>query len=103
MLPEKSYRAADDRENTALSALADTLSSMDSGLTAEDYMTAVFAAGKENGYEKNELRTWFKALYQILLGQDQGPRFGSFIALYGSDKTVTLIRDALDNKLAKTA
>ena len=103
VLPEKSYRAADDRENTALSALADTLSSMDSGLTAEDYMTAVFAAGKENGYEKNELRTWFKALYQILLGQDQGPRFGSFIALYGSDKTVTLIRDALDNKLAKTA
>ncbi len=96
VLPAKNYRKPDEREHKALSALADTLDNMDKGLTAEEYMSAIFSAGKENGYEKDELRQWFQALYQILLGQDQGPRFGSFIALYGVDKTAALIRDALD-------
>lgn len=71
---------------------------MDQGLPAEDYMTAVFSAGKDNGYEKENLREWFQALYQVLLGQDQGPRFGSFIALYGTQETVALIEDALHRK-----
>ncbi|PCK00457.1 MAG: lysine--tRNA ligase [Zetaproteobacteria bacterium] len=100
VLPKKSYRAADEREREALSALANALDNIESGLSAEEYMSMVFTAGKENGYEKDELRTWFQALYQILLGQDQGPRFGSFIALYGTDKTVSLIRNALEGKLA---
>ena len=103
VLPEKAYRAPDDRERAALSALADTLETLDSGLEAEEYMTAVFSAGKDNGYEKDELREWFQALYQVLLGQDQGPRFGSFIALYGPQETVELIRAALNNELAKSA
>ncbi len=96
VLPEKSYRAADAREVKALNALASKLSALDNGLKAEDYMTAVFDAGKENGYEKEELRDWFQALYQVLLGQDQGPRFGSFIALYGPNKTVSLINERLN-------
>ena len=100
VLPEKSYRAADEREQKALAALADKLEALDTGLEAEEYMTAVFDAGKENGYDKSELRDWFQALYQVLLGQDQGPRFGSFIALYGPKETVSLIRNALDGKLA---
>ncbi len=103
VLPAKSYRAPDKRERGALNALANTLKDMASGLTAEEYMTAVFSAGKENGYEKDELRQWFQALYQVLLGQDQGPRFGSFIALYGAQKTVLLIENALDDKLVKSA
>lgn len=103
VLPEKAYRVPDDRERAALKALANALATMDDGQDAEDYMTEVFTAGKENGYDKSELRDWFMALYQVLLGQDQGPRFGSFIALYGPHKTVDLINSALDNKLAKTA
>ncbi len=99
ILPNKKYRVADERENAALSALASTLDNMDSGLSAEEYMSAVFTAGKENGYDKDELRDWFKALYQILLGQDQGPRFGSFIALYGVKKTANLIKNALDKNI----
>ncbi len=95
ILPTKSYRFPDERERGALSALAGILDDMDTGLEPEEYMSAVFTAGKENGYEKDELRSWFQALYQILLGQDQGPRFGSFIALYGVDKTAAMIRDAL--------
>ena len=103
ILPEKSYRAPDERERAALSALADNLETMDDSANAEDYMSAVFSAGKENGYEKENLRDWFQALYQILLGQTQGPRFGSFIALYGPEKTVTLIRNALSDTLEKSA
>ena len=95
VLPEKSYRKPDEREAKAMAALADELEKMDTGLPAEDYMSVVFSAGKDNGYDKSELREWFQALYQILLGQDQGPRFGSFVALYGPKETVALIRKAL--------
>lgn len=95
VLPKKSYRKPDEREAVALKALADSLESMDTGLKAEDYMSVVFAAGKDNGYDKSELREWFQALYQVLLGQDQGPRFGSFIALYGPKETVALINKTL--------
>ena len=61
-------------------------------------MTEVFSAVKENGFDKSELRDWFKAIYEVLLGQSQGPRFGSFIRLYGVKDTTKLIQDALDGK-----
>ncbi len=103
VLPEKTYRAADERETNALKALATKLESLTDHLTAEEYMTEVFSAGKEQGYDKSELREWFQALYQILLGQDQGPRFGSFVQLYGREATIQLINDALNGKFAKAA
>ena len=103
VLPEKTYRAPTDRERAALSALADKLEAMDNGLEAEAYMTEVFSAGKDNGYDKDELREWFQAIYEVCLGQSQGPRFGSFIQLYGVKDTAALIRDALDGKFAKAA
>jgi lysyl-tRNA synthetase class 1 len=53
----------------------------------------VFAVGTEHGFEP--LRDWFKALYEVLLGASQGPRFGGFIALYGVDETRALIEKAL--------
>lgn len=103
VLPEKTYRAPDERESAALNALADKLETMEAGLDANDYMTEVFSAGKENGYEKDELRNWFQAIYEVCLGQSQGPRFGSFIQLYGVKDTAALIRDALNGKFAKAA
>jgi len=103
VLPEKTYRAPDDRETAALNALADKLESMETGLGADDYMTEVFSAGKDNGFEKDELRDWFKAIYEVCLGQSQGPRFSSFIQLYGVKDTAALIRDALNGKFAKAA
>ncbi len=96
VLPEKKYRAPDDRERAALKDLIIRLKEMPQGLDPEEYMTAVFSAGKDNGYDKSELKHWFQALYQVLLGQDQGPRFGSFIALYGTHDTVKLIEDSLN-------
>lgn len=53
----------------------------------------VYEIGKAHGFEN--LRDWFKALYQVLFGQDQGPRMGSFIELYGVEETVALIDEAL--------
>ena len=58
----------------------------------------VFAVGKEHGFEP--LRDWFKALYEVLLGASQGPRFGGFIALYGVDETVELIGKGLAGELS---
>ena len=53
----------------------------------------VYAIGKSHEFEN--LRDWFRALYEILLGQEQGPRMGSFAALYGLEETKELIRRAL--------
>ena len=103
VLPQKSYRAPDERERTALSDLAMRLGNLADGLEADEYMTEVFSAGKENGYDKSELRDWFQAIYQVLLGETQGPRFGSFVALYGRIETITLIEKALAGDLLQAA
>ena len=60
---------------------------------AETIQTEVYEVGKRHPFEN--LRDWFRALYEILLGQSQGPRFGSFAALYGLAETVALIDRAL--------
>lgn len=96
--PNKTFRAPSDGERVALRALAEKLSAAAPGTSGEDLQTLVYATGMEQGYE-GKLRDWFQALYQVLLGQDQGPRFGSFVALYGIDPSIQLIRDGLDGKL----
>ena len=91
--PDKHYRAPEGVEIIALGQLADKLEALGADAEHEAIQTEVYAIGKENGYEN--LRDWFKALYETLLGQSQGPRMGSFLALYGVDESVTLIRRAL--------
>lgn len=103
VLPTKSYRAPDAREEAALRDLMTRLKAMPPKPKAEDIQTEIFSAGKENGYEKNELREWFQAIYEVLLGQSQGPRFGSFVELYGVVDTLALMEDALNGKFMKAA
>ncbi len=103
VLPSKSYRAPDERERAALEDLAKRLEALPADADGETIQTEVFSAGKENGYDKKELRNWFQAIYEVLIGQSQGPRFGSFIELYGVQETIALIRDALDGKFSKAA
>ena len=67
-------------------------------MLAEEIQNEVYAVGKEHGFEP--LRAWFQALYEVLLGQSQGPRFGSFVQLYGIDNTRALIAKALSGELA---
>ncbi|SFN95511.1 lysyl-tRNA synthetase, class I [Cohaesibacter marisflavi] len=95
--PKKVFRAATEMEATAMQDLATRLAGMTDVTDAEELQTEVFAVG--NSYEFGNLRDWFKALYQVLLGQDQGPRFGSFIALYGVENTIALIEKGLKGEL----
>ena len=91
--PTKRYREPSAKEREALSALADVLENMAGERNAETVQNAVYEIGKTHGFEP--LRDWFKAIYEVALGQAQGPRFGSFAALFGCAETAVLIRTAL--------
>lgn len=93
ILPEKTYRAPSDQERAALADLAGRLRDHDGDPSPENLQTLTFTVGKDHAFEN--LRDWFKALYEVLLGQSQGPRFGSFAALYGPEETAALIDEAL--------
>jgi lysyl-tRNA synthetase, class I len=90
--PEKHYREPDAMERAALEDLATTLAALPDA-TAETIQSAVFEVGKRHPFP--DLRSWFGCLYQVLLGQQEGPRFGVFAALYGVPETIALIRSAL--------
>jgi lysyl-tRNA synthetase class 1 len=96
--PTKRYRAADPREAAALADLRQRLAAWDGPVDAEALQNLVFAVGNEHGFEP--LRAWFAAIYEVLLGAEQGPRFGGFIAVYGVPETVALIDAALAGRLA---
>ncbi|MGR3271179.1 lysine--tRNA ligase [Thalassococcus profundi] len=96
--PKKVFRAPDEKEEAALRDLAARLQAYDGPVEDEALQTLVFAVGKDHGFEP--LRDWFKALYEVLLGASQGPRFGGFIALYGVEETIALIEKGLAGELA---
>ncbi len=97
--PNKTFRPADEKERAAMQDLVERLKAYDGGLEDEALQTIVFAVGKDHGFDP--LRDWFKALYEVLMGASQGPRFGGFIALYGIPETIALIEDGLAGKLVK--
>jgi lysyl-tRNA synthetase class 1 len=96
--PTRVFRLPSDKERAAIEDLVERLKVWDGGLDAEALQSMVFAVGKGHGFEP--LRDWFTALYEVLLGASQGPRFGGFIALYGVEETIALIERALEGKLA---
>ena len=100
--PTKSFRAPDETERKALEVLDQELGRAAPDATAEDLQNIVYEVGKSNGFA-DKLRDWFRAIYEVLLGQSQGPRFGSFIELYGIEETRALIRKALSGELTNAA
>lgn len=99
--PTKKFRAPTDQETTAFSSLLKRLDALGASENdAETIMTEVYSAGKDAEFEN--LREWFKACYEVLLGQSQGPRMGGFIALYGVNETRTLIENALAGKFLES-
>jgi len=90
--PAKVYRAPTDLEREALIALRDGLKAWDQGLDGDALQSLVFACGRERF---DPMRDWFKALYEVLLGASQGPRFGGFIALLGIEESIALIDKGL--------
>ncbi len=99
--PAKTYRAASDKERAALEDLATQLEAMGDSRDGAAIQNVVYEVGKAHGFEP--LRSWFGALYEVLLGQAQGPRFGSFAALFGCAATAAMIRKALAGDFLKVA
>ncbi|MGQ0456095.1 MAG: lysine--tRNA ligase [Hyphomicrobium sp.] len=111
-LPKKSYRAPDAEERDALQKLSAALANAPKGANADELQTIVYDVGRSvPRYQDFEAkgatpdrpgvsRAWFKTIYEILLGESEGPRFGSFIALYGVEETRALIAKALAGHLA---
>lgn len=91
--PTKKFRAPTDTERAAIEDLAKRFDEAEDGLDAQGLQQIVFDVGK--AHEFDPLRSWFTALYEVLLGQSQGPRFGSFVELYGVKETVALIKEKL--------
>ena len=91
--PAQHYRKASEDEVKALEDLLAALEGLGADADAETIQTEVYEVGKRHPFP--DLKAWFKALYEILLGQSQGPRMGSFIALYGLEETLTLLKRAI--------
>ncbi len=89
--PAKHYRPPAPFEQAALDDLADALRALPLGAEAGSIQDAVYEVGKRHPFP--DLRAWFGCLYQVLLGQEEGPRFGGFIALYGVAETIGLIEE----------
>jgi lysyl-tRNA synthetase class 1 len=96
--PAKVYRLATEAEREALEALKAELQTYDGPIEDEALQSVVYAIGRDRF---DPLRGWFTALYEVLLGASQGPRFGGFIALYGVAETIALIDQALAGELVE--
>ena len=95
ILPNKKYLKLDDSNKKIFIDLKKLLLESNLDSTSEEIQTEIYEVGKK--YKFNNLRDFFKLIYQALLGQEQGPRLGSFIKLYGINKTINLIDDALND------
>jgi len=96
--PQKTFRAPVEMERAALQDLSERLAALPADASGETIQNEVYAVGKAHPF--GNLRDWFQGLYQVLLGQDQGPRFGNFVALYGIEETRLLIDEALSGELS---
>lgn len=95
VLPTKEYEQPADEMMPALEQFREFLANYE-GNEAEDIQSACYSAGKEN---EVSLGKWFRTLYRLLLGQDRGPRVGTFVSVYGVDETLELI----DKRLSEGA
>ncbi len=87
---QKNYKKPNNKEKLALEALIKTLDQCDDKMKPEDIQTLIYSTGKENGYSDN-LRDWFKLIYEVVFGVENGPRMGFFISFFGVKETKDLI------------
>jgi lysyl-tRNA synthetase class 1 len=103
--PTKQFREPTASERAALTDLRDALATLPSDATAEDIQTVVYDIGRREPFLDQAKKgkdgrpgvsiEWFNMLYQVLLGQQEGPRFGSFVAVYGLGNAIAMIDAAL--------
>ena len=95
----KAFRAPTEQEAAAFRDLAGRLRALPADTTdGEVIQNEVYAVGKAHAFEP--LRAWFAGLYEVLLGASQGPRFGSFAAIYGLERTIDLLERGANGELA---
>ena len=90
----KQYKQPNDKEKNALQALIKMLDDCNDKMLPEDIQTQIYTVGKENGYKEN-LRDWFKLIYEVVFGDENGPRMGFFISFFGVVETKQLIKDKI--------
>jgi lysyl-tRNA synthetase class 1 len=91
---QKKYKKPDSNEKIALEALVKTLDDCNDTMLPEDIQTLIYSTGKENGYSEN-LRDWFKLIYEVVFGDENGPRMGFFISFFGVNETKELITEKI--------
>ena len=91
---QKKYKMPDEQERKALAALVNTLDMCNEQMSPEEIQTLIYSTGKENGYAEN-LRDWFKLIYEVVFGDENGPRMGFFISFFGVNETKELILSKL--------
>ena len=90
----KKYKNPNIEEKVALEALVKTLDKCNDKMSPEDIQTIIYSTGKENGYSEN-LRDWFKLIYEVVFGDVNGPRMGFFISFFGVIETKKLIKEKI--------
>lgn len=95
--PKKKFRAPSERERAGLELLSSKIREIGEGAEESAYQTAVFDAGKSQQYEN--IRDWFKGVYEVVFGQSEGPRMGAFIKVFGAQNTAQLIDEALTRRV----
>ena len=90
----KKYKIPSTEEKKALEKLIQALDKCNDEMKPEDIQTQIYAVGKDNGYKEN-LRDWFKLIYQVIFGDENGPRMGFFISFFGVNETKQLIKDKI--------
>ena len=91
---QKKYKTPSESEKLALQALVKTLEKCTDDMSPEDIQTLIYSTGKENGYAEN-LRDWFKLIYEVIFGDENGPRMGFFISFFGVNETKELLMNKL--------
>ena len=84
-----------NNEKTALIALVEVLENCSDEMKPEEIQTQIYTVGKENGYKEN-LRDWFKLIYEVVFGDENGPRMGFFISFFGVKETQQLIKQRIE-------
>jgi len=91
---KKKYKKPNNDEKLALEALVKSLDKCNDDMKPEEIQTIIYSAGKENGYSEN-LRDWFKLIYEVVFGDENGPRMGFFISFFGVNETKDLIMEKI--------
>ena len=91
---KKIYKIPNANEKLVFEALIKTLDNCNDEMLPEDIQTLIYTVGKENGYSEN-LRDWFKLIYEVVFGEENGPRMGFFISFFGVDETKELIKEKI--------